>query len=330
MNKNRLFFLFKLLVSGAIIAYIISTVDLQALQTAVTNANFTILLISFLMHGIGYIVSAYRWQRLLSAQGYHVPTMPLINSYFVATFFNNFLPTTIGGDAVRAYDTARFTRSPVASMLGIVAVDRLTGLMALFIASLVAFVLGLNIFGQDIAFSLTLVLMAVIILMAVLITNSKVTHLLNRTLTLPVISKVAGKIQNFYTALANYKQLKSELVKTVLLALILQANVIVHYYLISVALDQQVSLLYFFLIIPILIAGLQVAPSINGIGYREAGFVFFLSKVGVDTTSAVSLSFIAFSMIILLSLIGGLVFALRKERFDVHALKGSRQEVAKV
>ena len=79
--------------------------------------------------------------------------------------------------------------------------------------------------------------------------------------------------------------------------------------------------------IPIMIAILQVAPSINGIGYREAGFVIFLSRSGVDAEAAISLSLLAFSMTILLSAIGGIVFALRKEQVNLSTFKGGQQEV---
>jgi uncharacterized membrane protein YbhN (UPF0104 family) len=52
----------------------------------------------------------WRWRVLLDAQGVHVPRSRLLSSYLVAIFFNNFLPSNIGGDVVRITNTARHVR----------------------------------------------------------------------------------------------------------------------------------------------------------------------------------------------------------------------------
>src|SRR5258707_2674627 len=52
---------------------------------------------------------AQRWGIVLRARGVNVSYWYLLNSYFVGLFFNNFLPSGLGGDAVRAYDSARNT-----------------------------------------------------------------------------------------------------------------------------------------------------------------------------------------------------------------------------
>ena len=52
------------------------------------------------------LVSAWRWGLLLNAQGLVFSFSRLTSSFLVATFFNNFLPSNIGGDVVRIADTA--------------------------------------------------------------------------------------------------------------------------------------------------------------------------------------------------------------------------------
>ena len=59
----------------------------------------------------------------------------------MATFFNNFLPSNIGGDVVRVRDSSRLTGSTTTS-LAVVAIDRILGLGALYVLALVAFVMG--------------------------------------------------------------------------------------------------------------------------------------------------------------------------------------------
>ena len=313
-SRRYLSLILKILASALVIGYIMTTVDLPEVWRSIKAADYRLLIAAFLLHGVGYALGAYRWKDLLQALGYRVPVLFLVNSYLVALFFNNFLPTTLGGDTVRAYDTARYTQAPLPVALGVVVVDRLLGMLALFLASVAAFVIGINVFGNDSGIVITLSIMLGAFVAFGLLLSRGVAQRLRWVLDLPLIRKVAEKLRAFYGALVMYKQHRAVLARSLVFSILLQINVIIHYYLISLALHQNVSVLYFFLTIPILIVVLLVAPSINGIGYREAGFVLFLGKVGVAASSAISLSLIAFAMTVLLSLIGGVIFALRRER----------------
>ncbi len=78
---------------------------------------------------------------LLQAQGFEAPLAHLSGSYLVATFFNNFLPSNIGGDVIRVRDGSRLTGSTTTS-LAIVAIDRIVGLGALYVLAVGAYALG--------------------------------------------------------------------------------------------------------------------------------------------------------------------------------------------
>lgn len=328
--KRYLSLALKVGASALIIGYILTTVDVVAVWGVLQSANYALLTAAFLLHGVGIALSAYRWQDLLRTLGYKVPAPFLVNSYLVALFFNQFLPSTIGGDAIRAYDTARYAQAPLPVTLSAVVVDRVVGTFALFLMSVVAFFIGINTFGDDIGIVITLVIMLAIFAGLALLMSRGVAQRLRGLLSLPAIEKVAGKLRSFYTALLMYKQHPAVLGRSLISSLLLQINVVLHYYLISLALHQDVSVLYFFLVIPILIAVLLVAPSINGIGYREAGFVLFLGKAGVSATSAVGLSLTAFAMTVLLGVLGGIIFTLRRDRTELARPQGGEPEPARI
>lgn len=329
-SKRYLSLALKIVASALIIGYILSTIDLPEVWAALRAADYRLLVAAFLLHGVGYTLSAYRWQDLLRAIGHRVPALFLVNSYLVALFFNHFLPTTIGGDVIRAYDTANYTRAPLPVTTGVVVVDRLLGTFALFLASVVAFLIGIQTFGSNSGVVITLAVMFAIFAAVPVLLSRAVAQRLSGLLKLPVVNKLAGKLRGFYGALVMYKQHPAVLWRGLFFSLLLQINVVLHYYLISLALHQGVSPLYFFLVIPILISVLMVAPSINGIGYREAGFVLFLGQVGVSASSAVSLSLIAFAMTALLSVVGGLIFALRRGRKRIPEPGAAQSEPAQV
>ena len=77
------------------------------------------------------LVSGWRWRRLLVTQDVHASTWQLTISCLVANFFNNFLPSNIGGDVVRIADTAGLTGSRTVAT-AVVLLDRVLGLIALF------------------------------------------------------------------------------------------------------------------------------------------------------------------------------------------------------
>ena len=99
--KTRLLFLIKLAISGSLIYYLLGRANLAEIWQAVENSNVTLVIASFLLHGIGYYASSYRWHLLLRDQGFDVPVGYLVRSYAIAMFFNNLLPSTIGGDGYR-------------------------------------------------------------------------------------------------------------------------------------------------------------------------------------------------------------------------------------
>ena len=94
---------------------------------------------------------------MLKAQDIEIPLRFLIGSVFVGQFFNSFLPTTIGGDAMRAYDTAALSKDSTKSVVSVLA-DRLIGVFALVFLALLALVIGFAS-GQDVSFYIIPVLL---------------------------------------------------------------------------------------------------------------------------------------------------------------------------
>ena len=94
------------------------------------------------------LTSAWRWQLLLRAQDVRVPARTLLSSYLVAGFFNNFLPSTIGGDVVRIRDTARPAQSKTLATT-VVFVDRALGLMGLVLVAALGATVAMIMKGQE-------------------------------------------------------------------------------------------------------------------------------------------------------------------------------------
>src|SRR5687768_14371377 len=66
------------------------------------------------------VISAWKWQVLLAAQGLRLSLRPLFTSYLVGLFFNNFLPSNIGGDVARVHDVAKRTGRGAAAAASVI------------------------------------------------------------------------------------------------------------------------------------------------------------------------------------------------------------------
>lgn len=287
--------------------------DIAAILAAMKSSNIPLLLLSFLLIAAGYLLSALRWQILLDAQNITISLWKLTKYYLVGSFFNNFLPTTIGGDVVRAYDVSKLSSS-VSQSFAIILVERLSGIFALIVYAIIGLLFGLSRFGN---FPLVWVA-AVIFLISIffLLIGLKV-HRKRQIENIEdtdwgILHKVQNKIEKIFLTLEYYKDKKSFIFKAILFAFLLQFNVIVFFYIISFSLELRAPFYYFLTVIPLIHVILMFPVSINGIGIRENAFIFFLSKIGASAAISVAISWLAFSMVLMYALVGGLIYAFRK------------------
>ena len=131
----------KVAVSLALLAYLFSVTDTHALEERVRSADLLMLVAAVACYLAMLALATWRWRLLLETLGVDAPMRQLLSSYLVATFFNNFLPSNIGGDVVRVRDGSRLTGSTAAS-LAVVGIDRILGFGALYVLAATAFAAG--------------------------------------------------------------------------------------------------------------------------------------------------------------------------------------------
>ena len=124
----------KLTVSVVLLAILFSRIDVARLWASVRRASVFWLLAAMVVYSLNVLASTWRWHLLLEAQDVHVRRRSLLDSFLVALFFNNFLPSNIGGDVIRI----RRHRRPAGSKTlaaTVVLVDRGLGLMGLVLVA---------------------------------------------------------------------------------------------------------------------------------------------------------------------------------------------------
>jgi len=311
-NKKRLIFMVaKCMISGALICWILWGTNFSEIFMAMRVADKSLLLLAFSLHFIGYYVSAYRWRVLLKVQGIDTSIFFLIKSYMVCIFFNNFLPSIIGGDAVRAYDSWRLGKSK-ADAVAVISVDRFLGILALMLFALCAMLVSKetaeNLPLLHLLVPLTAAGMLLLLWIMCMSPWRMSAHIAK--LQLPFSRGIQGILDKIINAFLTFQGRQHALLIGLMLSLILQTNVIVHYYVIAKALHLPIHFGNFFLIIPLAIFVMMIPISVNAIGIREYLFVFFFAPFGVSEPEAIAFAWLAYGMVILQGLLGGMVFAL--------------------
>lgn len=315
--KKTIKFLLKATVSITLFWYLLSKTELTEVFAALQSATLFWLILAFLLLYIGKFLTAYRWQLLLGAQGIKIPLKTLIASIFVGQFFNSFLPTTVGGDAVRIYDTAAHSKDSTKAITSVF-VDRLIGVLALGMLAVLGLAFG-YLQGQEVSFFVwpAIVVFTICLSGFVVIFNRPLAATLERFVRTLKMKRIADKIQETYLALHLIKDNTLVLVNAFLLSIALQVNVVFFYYFIGRSINLGVSLLYFFIIVPVALVILIVPFSINGIGLREGIFVFLLTGLMVPPQLAIALSLLSFGLTLTQGLLGGIIFAVRGANFSM-------------
>src|SRR4029079_7367765 len=101
----------KVLVSVGLLYLLFRRVDVSRLWAVARQASLGWLATALVLYFAMILASTWRWRVLLRAQHVELPYSFLTQSFLVATFFNNFLPSNIGGDVIRITDTAKVAGS---------------------------------------------------------------------------------------------------------------------------------------------------------------------------------------------------------------------------
>ena len=301
----------KVTVSVVLLAYLLSSTDLGALYRRVRGGDTILLGAAVGLYTLILLISTWRWRVLLRAQGFHAPLRRLSASYLVATFFNNFLPSNIGGDVIRVRDSSALTGSTTTS-LAIVAIDRILGLGALYVLALGAYLLG-GPAVRDLAGAAP-ALMVLAVVFGVLAWVFFRPGIARRVLAVSGLGSREWARRRFETVQAAVHVYREQMAAVWLAfgaSVALQALVVVYYYDVAHSLRIPLPLSACFLIVPLCSLVQTVPVSFNGWGIRESVFIVYFQQLGLPRDSALAFSLVGAGLIVLLSLSGAVVWTSR-------------------
>ena len=290
----------RLLLAAAMLYWVVERSGRGRILQALANASPGWTLAAALCFFLSILAGAYQWHLLLKLQGIGYAYRACFRSYYSGLFLNNFLPGTVGGDALRVWDVHRSEATGVGKAAAATLLDRLLGFSALAFLSLLALAYEFhkNQLPQSLLYRLLwtvgLVSLSFLLLLLPLLSRrvSKALHAIIRTVGLKKLDATYAKIQNSLDA---YKTRWGSMGYMFILACLVQfLRVAVHAFS-AWALHLTLAPTLFFSFVP-LIALVAVLPlNVGGWGlpqglgaylYALPGVFAMSATVGFDTRSA--------------------------------------------
>lgn len=313
MNRKNLFFLIKLVVGLGLLLYLgLVIARPREIAAVVAAASWPLLLLAFALHAFGFLISARRWKLILDRQGAGFSNGQLLRSLLVGSFFNLFLPTRFGGDIVRVSDTRRIG-SGVTGSLAVVVYERLSGIVALLFLALLSSLLKIGFLRRMpiLAISL-LVSLAGILLLLLAWKKLPRGFLARRPCRRPWARQLLDRLDAFHGIILDFIGQRDLSARVFFWAMLLQLNVVLHYFLIGQALGlARIPLLDYFFSIPIMLFILSFPISINGLGVRDLFLVQLFTAYGYPAQFALAFSLLDLAFNVVLGIIGGLIYIFR-------------------
>jgi len=310
-NKRKAYFFLKLLLSAFLVAWIVNKVNLDETIDLLFSVKLHFLLIGIFWLLLDRVLMSYRWDILLTAKQIKIPFSQIIKIYFLGTFSGNFLPSSIAPDAVRAYFASKYN-SKISDILSSVLVDRVIGLFSLSIIAL--FSLLFIFFDKgEINLKSLWVILAIFFLITFLIFSERVLkkipfRKLNRFLPVSNGGVVWKSLEKFYISCNEYKNNNRAIMRALFVSFVIQVLSILVVYVLSCSISLKISLIYFFIFVPLINLLIMLPVSIGGIGVQEGAFVYFFSRVGVSTHEALTVALLFRAIMVAVSLPGGVFY----------------------
>jgi conserved hypothetical protein len=312
-HKKKIFTIFRIVVSIGLIVYLIKSQfkDFNTILALIKTVYIPLLLAAASIHIFGVWISAVRWQILLKTQGIRISQGYLSSSFLIGSFFNNVLPTSIGGDIFRSVDVANKARISVGKSASVLVIDRFAGIISAAFFAVIALFLGFATIGSTSYVIPIAIFFAICIILGFLILNPSILRLNKIVFKIKFLSKIREKLMEVYHTFLSFKKYKLALFEALLCSLALQFGVIFHYYLAARSLGINLSLESFFFIVPVVTIIAMLPITIGGTGLRENVLVFFMVALGAQHEKAAMTSLILFAMLLVLGIIGGIIYAVR-------------------
>ena len=297
----------RVIVSAVLLAVLVAKIHPEDLLPERRHfSTLAFLAAGVVITGLGIVLSAWRWQRVLDVFDVRVPLRTLTKHYFAGQFVGNVLPSTIGGDVVRVSRGATTTGSGSVAFASVV-LERLSGFIALPLLVFIGFLLRPSLLDNNHAWIALAIAFGTLVLLALILVVAGHPKLAGRFAEHENWMRFVGAV---HVGIDRLRRQPRDAFGVLGAAVVYQLSVVAALYCAVQALDISIPNAAVIAFIPAVAMGQVVPLSVSGFGVREGLLVLLLHPLGVSTSSAVALGLFWYGMLLIVSLLGAPAFAM--------------------
>ena len=292
----------KLAITGLLLFFILQQVNPQQTWYQIASINPLILLGALILQITSNTVAAGRWYLIMRKINFTRPFSFFLKSYFKGAFFNQGLPTSIGGDGLRILDCAR--TGPTEDAFFGVFIDRIIGLAGLLLLNIAALAGNRTILPHRI----TILLFCILLLMLAAIIGLyflRKLPFLARSRYLGYLTRLS---ERYYQVYSTFSSAGIQLFLSVLTHLLAMTA----FYLLGRGMGLVYPLTIYLVLVPPVVLLTILPVSLAGWGIREGALVGFFLLIGADKAKVVSFSLL-YGLTALVASLPGLFIYLRQK-----------------
>jgi len=279
--------------------------DFGKIWGTLRNVKTELIGIIMLLIVLNVSMQAYRLKIIFKGEDLDITLKNALRLTFIGYFFNNFMPTAVGGDIVKAHYASKVNGEKLKSYASVL-MDRFIGLYTFIMIAAAALVVYRGDVDLPAIKPVVIGLMIAGLAGYFVVTHKNVAIFLENIFSKIKMLGLGKKLNDVYSIVQDYRNRKDVIAKSLVTSFLTQCVYFFIIFLIFTALRNPVSLGDIFLIMPIVIF-ISMIPSLGGLGVREGAVVAFFTPItGKDIAFAASLMMLA--GLFFISLIGGIIY----------------------
>jgi glycosyltransferase 2 family protein len=314
--KNRIFNFLRIFISIFLIGILLWIMrdKLSQVRAIMKSADIALIFYGLVVCLISAWLIALRLKRVISVQSINITTKEAAYLTFLGYFFNNFLPTSFGGDVLKAYYAGKKSNNNTGAFMGVF-MDRVLAMIPFTLIPVIAVTFFYRNISNPVITIVVYSIFAISLVSLWLILHKSTAKYL-ALIFQPFKERLwYEKIKNGYDFLNIYSRHKVVLFWSFLLSTLTQVLSIVATYIFARAIGaNDIGIGIFFIVVPIVWI-MTLIPSVNGLGIREGAFVYFFSSY-MASEKALALSILILLSLLMYSIIGGLIYIFQKGIFS--------------
>lgn len=253
-------------------------------------------------------VSAKKWSLFLPDTANKPTILTLMKMYTISYFANLFLPSSIGGDAVRSLQLGRYL-SDTASALVATFYEKYSGLMTLVGISFLGSLLGKHA-NNDFVIVHLLVLIVVSSIFFVLVKGIGRPYIVRIVSLFPLPDKVHVVLDSIFKKRTDHFSEFAFLSRVFAFSVLFYFLTIVNTYIGLLLIGStQFSFFDLMCVVPVVLFISMLPLTPGAIGVQEGAFMYFLARIGVPTEDGLALAVILRIKTFLLAGVGWYYYA---------------------